>query len=64
MGCHGLQLIFSYNVFYYTYESCIIMGEVRAKLDCGVIVRTHRAGWDFWKIIVGGGTRFFLKNGG
>ena len=24
--------------FYYTYESCIFMGEVRGKLDCGTIV--------------------------
>ena len=24
--------------FYYTYESCIFMGEVRAKLDLGALV--------------------------
>ena len=28
----------SYNVFYSTYESCILMEELTAKLDCGAIV--------------------------
>ena len=37
-GCHWFKLIFSCNVFYYTYESCIIMGEVRAILDCGAVM--------------------------
>ena len=32
--------MFSYNVFYYTYERGILMGEVRVNLDCGTIVWT------------------------